>query len=406
MSVIINILLISAALALTVFLLKKEVNLGFIMLMDSVFIVLIAKIPVSSAFHYAFIGAFSKSSLKLNLILILIMMLENIMRNSGMIRSMVDSLKELVGSNRMAAGLLPMVIGLLPSPGGARFSCPMVEEVTKENAESLNKSFINYWFRHVWMDGFILYPGVILAAELLKVSVISLFLHIIPFMIISLIIGILFGLMHVKKEVVNKTKPVKESLKVFIISMLPIIAVITVYIALLNFTDYSLEIASGGTVAALFILKRYTFAQIKKSAKEAFPVKLIFIILGVMVFNEILKYSGAITGLSGLMNTYGIPVVLLFILLPLLGSFSSGIMVNFVSLVFPILIPFGLGNSLWLAAATYVAGYIGNMITPLHLCAIMTTDYFKSPLTRLLKKVTVAEIPLFVLTVAVLVLFT
>ena len=224
------------------------------MLIDSVFIVLIAKMPADRAFSYAVNGAFSKSALKLNLILILIMMLENIMRNSGMIRSMVDSLKELVGSNRLAAGLLPTVIGLLPSPGGGpRFSCPMVQEVIGENTENINKSYINYWFRHIWMDGFILYPGVILAAELLKVSVIDLFLHLIPFMIICVIMGTLFGLIHIRKEVVKRTKPVRESLKVFIISMLPVIVVIVVYILLLNVTNFSLEIASGGR------LRRYLY---------------------------------------------------------------------------------------------------------------------------------------------------
>ena len=404
MDIAVDILLIAAALAVTVYLLRKQINLGVVMLLDSVFIVLVARIPADKALLFAFKGAISESTVKLILILFLIMMIENIMRNTGMIRSMTDSLKELVGSNRLAAGLLPVVIGLLPSPGGARFSCPMVEEVTGDATDDGNKAFINYWFRHIWLDGFILYPGVILAAELLKVSVISLFLHLIPFMLVSVLLGCVYGLRHMRKEKTVRTKPVKESLRTFIISMLPVITVISVYIILLRMTPYSLEFAAGSMVIILFAVKRYSFGKIIKTMREAFPVKLVLIILGVMVFKEILLESGAIAGLSGLMSTYGIPAAVLFILLPFAGGFTSGITVSYVSLTFPILIPLGLGGNLWYAAIAFTAGSVGGMTTPLHLCAVMTADYFKTSLTGLLKKIAAAEMPLLILAVALLLL--
>ncbi len=402
MSALINILLSVGALVLTVLLLRKKVNLGLVMLMDSIFIAAIAQMPSGKTLDYALTGALSKSTIKLIIILFLIMMLENIMRNSGMIRAMVDNLKELTGSNRLAAALLPTALGLLPSPGGARFSCPMVEEVTKENTDGMNKAFINYWFRHIWLDGFILYPGVILAAELLEVSVINLFLHLIPFMLVSVALGAAFGLSRIKKERIVRTKPVAQSLVAFLAAMLPIILVITVYVLLLNMTPYSLEIASGGMVAALLIIKKYSFKKLAETAKEAFPVKLVLIIVGVMVFKEVLLNSGAITSFSTLMNMFGIPPAVLFILLPFIGGFTSGITVSFVSLTFPILIPLGLDVSLWYAAIAFTAGSIGGMTTPLHLCVVMTSDYFKAPLVQLLKRVAIAEIPLLILSIAAL----
>lgn len=404
MIILINFMLAVAALALTVLLLRKKVNLGLVMLMDSVFIAAIARIPAGKTLDYAITGALSKSTIKLIIILFLIMMLENIMRNSGMVRKMVDNLKELTGSNRLASALLPTALGLLPSPGGARFSCPMVEEVAKENTDSMNKAFINYWFRHIWLDGFILYPGVILAAELLKVSVISLFIRLIPFMLVSVALGAVFGLVYVKKEKIVRTKPVGQSLVTFTIAMLPVIIVITVYVLLLNITPYSLEIASGGTVAALFIIKKYTIKKIIETTIEAFPVKLVIIIVGVMVFKEILLESGAISSLSGIMNTYGIPPAVLFVLLPFAGGFTSGITVSYVSLTFPILIPLGLDNNLWFSAIAYAAGSVGGMITPLHLCAVMTADYFETSLVGLLKRVVIAETPLMILSIVVLII--
>jgi hypothetical protein len=122
-----------------------------------------------------------------------------------------------------------------------------------------------------------------------------------------------------------------------------------------------------------------------------------------MVFKEILLDSGAINGLSTLMNTYGIPPAVLFLLLPFVGGFTSGITVSYVSLTFPILIPLGLNDSLWYAAIAFAAGSIGGMITPLHLCVVMTADYFKSSLVELLKRVAIAEIPMMILSIIVLV---
>ncbi len=402
MDITVNIILAAAALAVTVILMKKQVNLGYIMLIDTVFLSVIVRLPFSTVLKYSLDGAVSIETVKLIVILFLIMMIENIMRNSGMIKTLVDSLKELVGSNRAAAGLLPAVLGLLPSPGGARFSCPMVEEITGENAQGFDKSFINYWFRHIWLDGFILYPGVILAAELIRVSVISMFLHLLPFMIFTAILGWIFGLSRLKKEQVQKTKPAAESLKTFIISMLPIITVIAAYISLLNVTYFSLEIAAGSVMVVLLAVKKYSLKKILATVKEAFPVRLMIIIIGVMIFKEVLLESGAIDGLPALLSRYGIPSAALFFALPFIGAFTSGITVSYVSLTFPILIPLGLSNNLWVAAAAYLAGYIGNMATPLHLCAVMTADFFKSNLGKILKRVAICQIPLFLITVAIL----
>lgn len=403
MDIFINILLAAVALAGTVILLKKQINLGIIMLIDTVILAVIARLPLIKALEYSFNGAFSGSTIKLILILFLIMMIENIMRNSGMIKTMVESLKEIIGSNRLAAGLMPTVLGLLPSPGGARFSCPMVQEITRENTNEVNKSFINYWFRHIWLDGFILYPGVILAAELLKVSVINMFLHLVPFMLVSVFLGWAFGLSKVKKEEIKRTRPIRDSIKTFIISLLPVIIVIAAYISLLKVTVFSLEISAGLVMIALLAIKKYTFKKILLTIKEAFPVKLVLIIIGVMVFKEVLLESGAINELPAFMKSFGVPSSILFIALPLAGAFISGITISYVSLTFPILITLGIANNLWFASVAYVAGFIGTMTTPLHLCAVMTADYFKSSLGSLLKRIMIAEIPLFLVIIAVLI---
>jgi len=399
---IINIALAVAVLVLSIILIRKKVNLGLIMLADSVIITVIARMTPGEALRYAVKGVLSDSTIKLVISLFLIMMLENVMRNTGMIKTMVDNLKELTGSNRLAAALLPAALGMLPSPGGARFSCPMVDEITQDNTDPLNKTFVNYWFRHLWMDGFILYPAAILAAELMQVSVITFFMHLLPVILFNAVLGTVFGLFRIKKEVIEKKKLEMQSIKGLFMAMLPVVSLIALYILLHSVTPYSLEIASVAVVATLLIVKKYSVKMVLETARDAFPVKFVIIIVGVMVFKEILVGSGAISSLSGLMKAYGIPVFILFVLLPFTGGITSGLTVSCVSLAYPVLIPLGMDGNLWAAALVFAIGNAGVMITPLHLCVVMSADYFNVPLTSVVRKVAMAEIPVFVLSVVLL----
>ena len=392
--------LIVIAFAVTAYMLKKGVNIGILMLAGSVFMTFIAQIPLKKAFYSAVEGVVSEKTISTILLLFLILILENIMRTTGMISSMVDSLKELVGSRRLAAGLMPLVIGLLPSPGGARFSCPMVDEISGDTTDSGNKAFINYWFRHVWLDGFILYPGAILASTLIGISVLDFFVHMLPLMFLALLLGIVFGLYRLKGEPIVKTRTNKENIRIFIISILPVFAVIGMYIFLLRYTGHSLVIALVLVIAALFIVKKYDLKKILDTIRKAFPIKLIIIIIGVMIFKEILLDSGIMDGIPAFMQENGIPVEVLFIALPFIGGFSSGLTISYVSLAFPILIPMGLDKSIWYVVLTFTAGYVGNMVTPLHLCAAMTSDYFKAPIGKLLLKSLYASSILFIVVVA------
>lgn len=406
MSTILIVIISAAAVGITLYLLKKSVNLGFIMLLDAVFVAVLTQISLKDTLKYAFAGLVSDKTIKLSILIFLIMILENIMRTTGMMKTVVASLKELVGSNRVTAALLSLVIGMLPSPAGARFSCPMVEEIIGDNADAYKKSFINYWFRHVWMDGFILYPGIILASELMEVHIIEFFIHLLPFIILSALLGTVFGILPVKKEVIERTRPWKDSLKLLITSMLPVIAVIAIYISLINITPYSLEISLGSVVIGMLFIKKYGKDRIKDTIKQAFPLKLIFIIVGVMIFKEVLFGSGAIDGLPDFMKGIGIPVAALFVLLPFFAGFSSGIAVSFVSIAFPILLPLGLGDNMWYAVLAYAAGFIGVMVTPLHLCAVVTSEFFKSVMGKVLVKVASVELITMVIVVTTMLLIT
>lgn len=394
------------ALILTFILIKKDVNIGIIMAINSVWLALAAGMTWLNWGSFFLTGILSKKTIELLVLLVLIMTVENILRNSGMISLIADSLKRLIRSRFLVSVSMPVVLGLLPSPGGARFSCPLVEEIVGDGMEAKNKAFLNYWFRHVWVDGFILYPGIILASQLVGVSVLKFLVHLLVFITVTFFAGMLMlnktWNRSVEKEQVNSTGAGMDLLK----GIFPIFFIVGMYMVLLSFTKWALLIAAMLTVILLFIYKKYTWEMILKTSKEAFNLKYLMIICGVMGFGEVLNQSGYVEVMIGQIIEHKIPKELLFVALPFFAGAFSGMTISFVSLTFPLLVPLGIDKNIWYAVCAYAAGFVGIMITPLHLCYIMSCDFFKVKFSLIFKKVLLASLMVMVTIISCLVLTT
>jgi integral membrane protein (TIGR00529 family) len=404
---LISITIAVLAVLLTIILLMKGINLGFIMLIDCVFIAVWAKMSFENIAFSLKNGIFSEKTLGILLILILVMMMEDIMRNTGMIRQIADNTKQLLKNNLLSSAMLPVFLGLLPSPGGARFSCPMVEEILGKDAENSDKAFINYWFRHVWRDGFILYPGAILASQLANIPTLLLFIYMLPFCILHVAIGFIIVYGKVKKGQHISKGNHKEIIAGFLGGIFPIVIIIGLYIAFLGIkpiSDYALYLASIITVVLLLIYKKYSFMDFTGTLRRSVHMNSVILVLGVMIFMQFLTASGLVDIWLNQISYYGIPKEILFIILPFIAGALSGITVSFVSLSFPILINMGLDQNIWFFVAAYIAGFSGVMITPVHLCSAMSSDYFGIKNWKMLKKVIVGETVMIIAVVVCLII--
>jgi integral membrane protein (TIGR00529 family) len=283
----------------------------------------------------------------------------------------------------------------------------MVEEILGKDAESSDKAFINYWFRHVWRDGFILYPGAILASQLANIPTLLLFVYMLPFCILHAVIGFIIVYGKVKKGHHISKGSHKEIIAGFIGGIFPIVIIIGLYIVFLGIkpiSDYALYLASAITVAILVIYKKYTLRDLTMTFRHSVHMNSVILVLGVMIFMQFLTASGLVDiWLKGI-SYYGIPKEILFIILPFIAGALSGITVSFVSLSFPILINMGLDQNIWFFVAAYIAGFSGVMITPVHLCSAMTSDYFGIKTGKLLKKVIIAEAVMIIAVVVCLII--
>ena len=79
-----------------------------------------------SVFSAAAKSVFDRQSITLLCLVSTIMVLSRLMEDSGQLNRIVSSFNKTVGNRKIALIVMPALIGLLPMPGGALFSAPML----------------------------------------------------------------------------------------------------------------------------------------------------------------------------------------------------------------------------------------------------------------------------------------
>lgn len=311
----------------------------------------------------------------LNLVggLVLIMVLENIIRKRGLLNQMTESLSRVARDRRVTMAILPGVIGLLPSAGGAAFSAPMVQEAAGNILISPERrAFVNYWFRHIWEYVSPLYPGVVLTAAVTGLPLNRLMLSQAPLAIAVVVTGALLCFRGVEGHEMEGKRRAGD-LRELLVSLLPIAASIILVLVF----KLSLSAAMALVVLSLFLIYRYSPAEIWIALKESVSLKVILMVLGVMIFKGMLDASGAIDALPRTFTQSGMPPALIFLALPFIVGLLTGITVAFVGATFPIIV--AMTNGVPDPAAVTLAfagGFAGVMLSPTHLCLLLTIRYF------------------------------
>jgi hypothetical protein len=118
---------------------------------------------------------------------------------------------------------------------------------------------------------------------------------------------------------------------------------------------------------------------------------MVFMIAGVMMFQGVLDDSRAVSEISQSLIRTNVPLTGVIILLPFLVGGIAGITVAFVGTTFPIIFSllstYGLANEiLAYTVLAYCAGYLGVLLSPLHICLILTCEFFGTNLPKIYPK--------------------
>lgn len=396
---VIEFLRLVAVFVVVILLLRRRANLGIALLVGAVALGLLSRLSPQQLLNVALSTASQFSTVNLAVTLVLIMFLENLMRNTLMMRRMVDSLTAIMGDRRIAVALLPAFIGLLPSAGGAMFSAPLVGEVTRDAAITPEaKSYVNLWYRHIWEYVFPLYPGLILAAQVTNVPLSSLTAAQLPLTITAIVVGTPLayrGLGQLTKQPMDLSKKHVLDLA-FGIS--PVVAVIV--LVLVARLDISISLAI--VVVSLLVYHRYSVDRLKRLVREAFSFSVVLLVYGVLLFKDVLTATGSVDNMLAFVTALGVPPLFLILLFPFVVGLMTGYAQAFVGVTFPLVI--GLAGTepvnVRLVALAYASGFAGIMLSPAHLCLVLTIDHFKANIGRVVRMLALPEAAIVLVAVA------
>ena len=312
---------------------------------------------------------------KLIAIIILVVTLGQILSRTGYLERMVSALKAYIGP-RTVARVAPALIGLLPMPGGAMVSAPIVEELaqgTQSTAEA--KTASNFWWRHIWEPVWPLYQSLILAAAILDITVWQVAAICWPITIACIIAGFIVISLPLSKEK-GQSRNIGLFFKEMVISTWPISFILLT--GLILKLDLILSLLS---LYAVFLVARITdFKMIYISFKKAFSFDIIMIFLGGLTLMNIIETGQAAVKTLGAFQAWGVPADLVVFTLPFLVGLLTGLTAAYVGVGFPIvssafILTGGLSSGVFLA---YAGGLMGIMVSPVHLCMVLTKRYFGS----------------------------
>lgn len=375
-----QILKIVLVLLILLLLIKRKVDLGIVLFAGAVFIALLFGLGFVSFFLTAGQVLIASETLRLIGIVLLVLYIGNFLEVKGHFSTLVSSLKNVVPEPRLILALPSAFIGLLPMLGGALVSAPIVEEASHRwELSGAWKTFLNYWFRHIWEYCWPLYVNMILAAAILQVPIKKIASIQFPFTVLAIILGLIWLYKHVPSLPVDRAEDTKlRAIWQILASTWPILLAI-LFIFTLRFD----MLASLGLVAVLTqIFYRFKLKERIKLIWKSVPLRTVGLIVAVMLFKRTLEVSGALNSATGSFSPEGISSYISLFAIPFFLGLLTGVNHAYVGISFPLLLPvFGQGNpDLILVMFAYVSGFVGILLSPAHLCLFLTLDYFKADL--------------------------
>ena len=319
------------------------------------------------------------SILALIVIMVLIPILGGIMEESGLMMEMIQKMRI---SKKSSLMMIPALFGLLPVPGGALMSAPIVQQIDSEE-EANTKVSINVWYRHMLIMVYPLSSALIIASKLININLYILVLGLVP----SLIIMWLIGYVLLVRKVTPFTEQRERDLKRAFRNLLPIlIAPVLDFIGrtFFNFPVPEVFLLIGLILSIWPALKfgKMKISSVKTISKKMKIWRFPLIIFSMFLFLEVFVLSGAPEEIASIdLSVFHLILI----------GFFLGVGTGRIQLPISILIPIYLAQftvstmPLLDFVFIYTSVFVGYLITPLHPCVAYSTEYFETKFLKVVK---------------------
>ncbi len=379
----------------------RKLGLGLSVLLGSFVMALAFEVTPLNWFYYA-IGIFQDSTiLTIWTVIIFVLSLSSLMESTGQAERFMAPLALKIVSPRIRMVFFPMLIGMLPMPGGAVFSAPMINAVSKElPMPEQGKSLINYWFRHTVEMSWPLYPAMILSAGLSGITTPELVMWTFPMSLVFFGLGWFFFVRPYPVPPMPMPEgDTKDAWRKICWEGAPLIiaiggALVLEAVIALTLPQIPLDY---GVIVALFLAVSFCLYQNKKgigtfigTVTKPSVRSMIFMIGALGVFKNVLAEGGVVQEIVG-QDTGLITLWITVTLVTMAVGALTGILIAAAGAVFPLIIALvetlGLGSPIPWIMLGLTSGLAGAMMSPLHICFVLSCQYFEVSLPKSLRKV-------------------
>ncbi len=362
---------VAIALLIGLLLAKQEVHIAIVVSTLAFGILTLG----SSFLESTFKGVFSRSTLSLVTAFSSALFISYILKVNGLF----DRITELAVSigPRFASIFIPVLIGLIPMPGGALVSAMMMKEhyMERQKLDSDFATFVNYWFRHITIPVWPIFQSIIIASVILQTSVVRVIEATYPAAIGSTLAGLLILLPGMRKAN-NSIERGKVSYRSLVYFWPFILIIVLIFLVKLS-VDISLLL----TAVVVMAYARPKLREVKEGLKFAFSAKILAVVLAVTMFTQYVYDSRAAEALYDFMVSRNLPSLLLCFLITFLIGVTTAAEYVYTGTALPLLsVIIGKSSSIrdLYLLTSYAGGYFGVMLSPVHLCLVLTLEYYRS----------------------------
>lgn len=345
--------------------------------------VILFQIPIGKAVKMMVTSIYEKDTLLVIGSFILVTFLQRIMEERKLLERAELALQRISGDRRLVCVIAPVIIGFLPSAGAVNICGAIVDKATGNDLDIEEKTFVTSYYRHISESFSPTYNAILLALSITAVSTGKFVLYMVPMVIVLLVLGYLGYLRKLSKgygntgEVFDKKEEFKQLLYCFWPLVLCIVLVIALNLSVIKVLPFIILLS--------IIVYKLSAREVLAFAKTSVEWRIIFNTIILMMFKNILTYTGAVGRLPDLFEGSAIPQFAAFGIIMFMGTIISGansMIVLLIPLAFANIPNAGAALLMYLMSLSYAA----MQISPTHICLAIITEYFNVSWGQLMKK--------------------
>ena len=324
---------------------------------------------------------------------ILITVLGYALKETGLMVRFIEGLSRVLPGNIMLA-TIPALFGFLSMPGGALMSAPFIEpEANKLGLDPEAKTYYNVWFRHLlyWVNP--ITSSTIMATTLSGIAINTWLRVQSPLFFVMTAIGFIASRGFIKTP--KKNGRVKDLTLESMIGGVPIL--VTVALTLLGAPIWGSLLA--GILVAM-ILGKVKPQDGLLMFRNGVRWELALSIISMLYLRDMIETTGSVTTLFEVVIASGVPVLAIAIIVPLFIGAISGSPAMGVGIAFPILLPLLGPIDIHLTSIVFLGITCTYITSPLHLCLLLTNNYFRSDLNKVIKYLAPSSFALYLIGLA------